>query len=201
MLDVWDFLVHGGPLAPVFWLLLLASGMLAILNLRCNPKQRSATHLWNWFARISIGGLWWQQSLWKTPPTYGVSADGSGGLRYWMNEMVHSASTSVQSHFVANVILPHFSVFAFQVYSGEVLVAALLMVGMFDRVSAILGALMALNLWLGLYRSASEWAWEYFFLVVIQVTFLVVRPGRSWGVDALLQRYPLGKFTWLRRLS
>lgn len=199
--DVWNFLFHGGPLGPVFLLLVLASILLAAINLVRNPAQRSLTHLWNWFARVSIGGLWWEQSLWKTPPAYGVAANGTGGLRYWMEQMVQNASTSAQSHLVANVMLPHFAFFAPQVYFGEVLVAALLVLGLFDRVAAAVGALMALNLWLGLYRSPSEWIWEYFFLLVIQVTFFLMRPGLSWGADALLQRRSLGKFEWLKRLG
>ena len=198
--DVWDFLIHGGPLAPIFWALLLGSLALAVYNLVRCPQQRTLIHAWNWFARISIGGLWWQQSLWKTPPTYGVDASGNGGLLYWMKQMIQGASIPLQSHFVANVVLPHFSAFALQVYLGEVLVAVLLILGLFGRVSAILGALMALNLWLGLYRVPSEWAWEYFFLVVIQVTFLIVRPGRSWGADALIERLPPPRFLWLKKL-
>ena len=201
LLDTWNFIIHDGPLWPVFLLLFLVSLVIATINLVRNPEQRSITHLWNWFTRICIGGLWWEQSLWKTPPAFGVSADGTGGLRYWMDEMVKNASTPAQSHLVSNVILPHFTFFAYQVYAGEVFVAVLLMPGLFDRVSAIVGALMALNLWLGLYRNPSEWAWEYFFLIVIQVTFLIVRPGRSWGADALLIRQPLGRFDWLNKLT
>ena len=36
--------------------------------------------------------MWWQQSLWKLPPTYTDNPDGSGGLRYWMDEMAKWAS-------------------------------------------------------------------------------------------------------------
>ena len=199
--DVWDFLIHGGALGVVFLLLLLASVALAVFNLMRDPAQRTGGHAWNWFVRVAIGGLWWQQSLWKTPPTYGVDADGNGGLRYWMEQMVQYASTPLQSHFVANTILPHFAFFAPQVYLGEVLVAGLLMLGLFNRLAAVLGALMALNLWLGLYRSPTEWIWAYFFLVVIQVTFVILRPGRSWGADAILNHRALDKFDWLKRLG
>lgn len=201
VVDVWDFLIHGGALGVVFLLLLLASIALAVFNLRQDPAQRTAAHAWNWFVRVAIGGLWWQQSLWKAPPAYGVDADGNGGLRYWMEQMVQYACTPLQSHFVANTVLPHFAFFAPQVYLGEVLVAALLMLGLFNRLAAVLGALMALNLWFGLYRSPSEWIWSYFFLLVIQVTFLVVCPGLSWGADGILIRVTRGRFDWLKRLA
>lgn len=197
-LDVWDFVWHGGPLGAIFGVLLVSSVVIAAVNLRLYPEQRTLSHAWNWFVRIAIGGLWWQQSLWKTPPTYGADADGNGGLHFWVEQMVQYASTPLQSHLVENVILKHFALLAPQVYAGEVLVAVLLMLGLFGRVSSIVGALMAVNLWLGLYRSPTEWAWEYFFLVVIQVTFLVVKPGRSWGLDGLMERAPAGRFAWTK---
>ena len=201
LFDVWEFLTHGGNLGLIFWVLLLTSVVFAVINVLRYPEQRSLTHLWNWFARVTIAGLWWQQSLWKTPPNYGVAANGSGGLRFWMEQMVQNASTSLQSHLVANVMLPHFAFFAPQVYFAEVTIAVLLLLGLFNRVAAVLGALMALNLWLGLYRSSSEWIWEYFFLLVIQGMFLIVRPGLSWGADALLRHKPLGRFDWLKQLA
>ena len=48
---------------------------------------------------------------------------------------------------------------------------------------------MAINLWLGLYRSPAEWPWTYFFLIVVQIMLLVQRPGRSVGLDAILLRH------------
>jgi uncharacterized membrane protein YphA (DoxX/SURF4 family) len=186
--DVLDFLTQGEWTSYVFALLALASVVIAAINLWSDPTQRSALHMWNWLARFFIGGLWWQQSLWKLPPTYTDNPDGSGGLRYWMGEMVKWASTGLQRHFVKEVVLPHFYFFAPQVYFSEVLIAVTLILGLFSRLGAFIGALMAINLWLGLYRSPAEWPWTYFFLIIVEIMLLVQRPGRSLGLDAILLR-------------
>lgn len=184
--DTFSFLTTGGWTTVAFWLLLLASIGVALFNYRRDRQQRSALHLWNWLSRLFIGALWWQQSLWKLPPTYTDQPDGSGGLRYWIEQMVQGASFAAQADFVKKIVLPHFYFFAPQVYAGEVLVAVSLMLGLFTRVGGFLGALMAVNLWLGLYRLGSEWPWTYFFLVVIQIMFVAYGPGRSLGLDALM---------------
>jgi len=186
--DALDFLTQGGWTSYVFWLLIIASVVIAAVNLLRDPSQRSGLHLWNWLARFFIGAMWWQQSLWKLPPTYTDNPDGSGGLRYWMEEMAKWASTGLQRHFVKDVVLPHFYFFAPQVYFAEVLISVTLILGLFSRLGAFLGALMAINLWLGLYRSPAEWPWTYFFLIIVQIVFLVQRPGCSLGLDAILQR-------------
>ena len=201
--DAFKFLFHGGWTMVVFWVLMVASIVLAVLNFRRDPKQRSAVDVWNWLARFFIGTMWWQQSLWKIPPTYTDQPDGSGGLRYWMGEMVKNSAFPVQGDFVKNVVLPHFQLFAPQVYFGEVLIAISLILGLFSRLGGLLGTLLAINLWLGLYRAPSEWPWTYFFLAVIQIMFLVYAPGRSLGVDALLiNRERAGTVTspWWKRL-
>jgi uncharacterized membrane protein YphA (DoxX/SURF4 family) len=187
--DALDFLIQGEWTSYVFALLALASVVIAAVNLWRDASQRSVLHLWNWLARFFIGGLWWQQSLWKLPPTYTDNPDGSGGLRYWMGEMVKWASTGLQRHFVKEVVLPHFYFFAPQVYFAEVLIAVTLILGLFSRLGAFIGALMAINLWLGLYRSPAEWPWTYFFLIIVQIMLLVQRPGRSLGLDAILVRH------------
>src|SRR6266849_7486278 len=119
--DALGFLTQASWTTYVFWLLLIASVVIAAVNVRRDSSQRSALHLWNWLARFFIGALWWQQSLWKLPPTYTDQPDGSGGLRYWMGEMAKWASTALQQHFVKDVVLPHFYFFASHVYFSEVL--------------------------------------------------------------------------------
>ena len=103
-----------------------------------------------------------------------------------MEEMVKWASTPLQQWFVKDVVLEHYHFFAPQVYGFEVLVALSLIAGLFTRLGALLGMLMAINLWLGLYRSPGEWPWAYFFLIIIQIMFVIQRPGRSLGLDAIL---------------
>jgi uncharacterized membrane protein YphA (DoxX/SURF4 family) len=187
--DTFSFLMrHEWPIY-LFWLLLLGSIGLAAVNLIRDPSQRTAAHVWMWVARLFIGGLWWQQTLWKLPPTYTDSPDGvSGGLHYWIGEMVQHAAFGWHSWLVEHIIQPHFYVFAPQVYATEVLIAVSLLLGVFTRVGAVLGALMAMNLWLGLYRAPYEWPWTYFFLITLQTTFAVFHAGRSLGLDAILAR-------------
>jgi hypothetical protein len=81
--DTLAFLTRNEWPIYVFWLLLLGSLGIAAVNLLQDPAQRTGRHVWMWVARLLIGGLWWQQTLWKLPPTYTDSPDGvSGGLHY-----------------------------------------------------------------------------------------------------------------------
>lgn len=88
--------------------------------------------------------------------------------------------------FVDLIVLPRISVFGPLVYLVEVAIGVSLMLGLFSRLGALAGALMAINLWLGLYSAPNEWPWTYFFLVVIQSLFVIEPPGRSLGADALI---------------
>ncbi len=187
--DALAFLLRSWWPIPVLWLLLLGSLGLALLNLRQCPEQRTAGHVWMWVMRVCIGILWWQQSLWKLPPTYTDNPDGvSGGLHHWVGEMAKYAAFGLQGAFVKDVVQPHFYLFAPQVYLLEVAIAVSLLLGLWARLGGALGALLATNLWLGLYRAPYEWPWTYFFLILLQVTFAILHAGRSLGVDAILAR-------------
>ena len=171
----------------VFWLLLLSSVAAALQAWRTDPAQRSARHIGIGLLRFITGCMWWQQSLWKIPPHY------DWGLIHWMQEMVDHASTELQSVLVRDLVLPNIAVFGPLVYAIEVAIGASLILGLFTRLGAALGALMAINLWLGLYNAPGEWPWTYMFLVVIQLLFLIYPPGRSLGLDVLLQRHETRK--------
>lgn len=187
--DVAAFLLQPAWTTAVFWLLIVASIVIAVYAWATIPAQRRAAHVWDWVFRFSIGAMWWQQTLWKLPPSYTDHPDkpfGATGLAYWMGVMGKSAAIPLQADFVNNIALPHFYVFAPVVYSLEVLTAVSLLLGLFVRLWGIIGALQILNLWLGLYSAPGEWPWTYFFLLVLMLIFAVHRYGRSLGLDAVI---------------
>ncbi len=187
--DTFEFLVSGGWPILLFWLLLLGGAAAAVYNFVIDSKLHTAKDISMCIARITVGGMWWQQTLGKVPPYYtDLPGVQDSGLRHLMIEMVNNASFSIQSRFVQETVLPHFSVFAPLVYGIEVFIAVSLILGLFTRLGGALGALMAVNLWLGLYRSSYECPWTYFFLILLQVTFTVFQAGRSLGLEAIFAR-------------
>jgi hypothetical protein len=123
--------------------------------------------------------MWWQQSLWKVPPDF-------EGLRHWTEEMVKNAAFPVQARLIESLVLPNFVAFGYLIYCAEVAIGVSLLLGLFVRASSTIGALLIFNIYLGLYRSETEWPWTYAFLVLLMVLFAVERYGRSLGADALI---------------
>jgi DoxX len=192
--DALQFLT-GSALFYVYIGLVIASLVIAGINLSRDPRQRSLKDIATFALRFFIGCMWWQQTLWKLPPTYTDLPDGSGGLRYWMTKMVDGAAFQIHSDFVQYIVLPHFQIFAPLVYAIEVFIGVSLITGTAVWLGGLLGAAMAVNLWLGLYHTHGEWPWTYFFLIVIQLMFVLQRAGRSLGGDALIDQYLVGRHT------
>jgi uncharacterized membrane protein YphA (DoxX/SURF4 family) len=177
--DVLEFLTKPAWPTALFWLLLLGSCAVAAVVAR-QPGQRTPRDIAIWLLRLIVGVMWWQQSLWKIPPNY-------DGLIYWMKQMVDHAAIPVQGELVARIVLPNIAIFGPLVYLTEVAIGVSLILGFCSRLGALAGVAMAVNLWLGLYSAPGEWPWTYFFLVIIQLLFVLDPPGRSLGADVLLR--------------
>ena len=186
--DLIEFLTDRNWPTPVFWLLVIASIAIAVIVWRRRPEQRDFSHLAQWSFRFVMGGFWWQQTLWKLPPSFAQDPSNplTTGLAYWMSQIGKYAAIPLQGYVFSDIVLPHFYTFAPIVYAAEVLVAVSLLLGLFTRFFAAFGALQILNLWLGLYNAPGEWPWTYFFLLVLQCMFAVHCYGRALGLDALL---------------
>ncbi len=189
--DVWEFVTEPSWTTAVFWLLTVASVVVALRVWARDPAQRTLKHGLDWPLRFLIGAMWWQQSLWKLPPYYTddpAAPFGTTGLSFWMGQMAEYAPFKLQARFVKDVVLAHFYLFAPIVYLTEVAIAVSLMLGLLTRLGGLMGFLMAVNLWAGLYVAPHEWPWTYFFLVVVMALYALHPPGRSLGLDVLLRR-------------
>jgi uncharacterized membrane protein YphA (DoxX/SURF4 family) len=164
---------------PTFWVILLVSLVIAIVAFATLAEQRTIGHLVRYIVRGVVGLMWWQQSLWKVPPDF-------DSLRHWVDEMIKNAAFPIQAQLLQSIVLPNFTAFGYLIYSLEVLIGISLITGLFVRATSTIGALMIFNIYLGLYRSDSEWPWTYAFLVLLMVLFAVERYGRSLGADALI---------------
>ncbi len=195
--DAWEFLVGAQPdqvalgdwqwpFVGLFWLLLLGSLLTALAVWRRDGSETSPGPFWAWLFRSLVGIMWFQGALWKLP--FPVS----GGFRYWSEQMVEHAAWPWFGEFVAADMLPNLDVIDPVVFTIELGLAISLMLGLFVRPVATLGAIYVLGLWIGLYRHPAEWPWQYVFLAALHGMFAIMGGRYSLGLDALI--HPL----WLR---
>ena len=186
--------MHAGPLndaiaflarpvwpTPVFWLLLVGSVAIALRAWRHVPVRHGAREPVIWLLRVVVGCLWWQQSLGKLP-------SGQNHVLAWMQYEVAHAALGLRQPLLRMVVLTHFALFAPLIYALEAAIAASLMLGLFTRVFAALGAVYAFLSWLGLYGAPHANPWGTMMLAVVMVGFVVDPPGRALGIDAVLLR-------------
>ena len=140
-------------------------------------------------SRILIGILWFYSLRWKLPPDF-VPESGPG-LMDWLQLEVQHPAFSFYGDFIASVVIPNFTLFAWIIFLAELLVGLSLLTGTMTRLGGIVGLLLALNLGIGLLEVPGEWPWSYIMLAMWQGTFVILGAGRVLGLDALLRRrYP-----------
>jgi thiosulfate dehydrogenase [quinone] large subunit len=150
-------------------------------------SERSMTGLA--LIRIFVGYLWFQQLFWKMPP------DFAGLYKYIIRESQHTiipgygfilqhtflnSCTSLQNASGCTLFVP----LAAGVWIAELIVAISLMFGVFTRIGAILGVILAAQLYVGL--GYVDWYWTYGMLVLLCLVFTAVPAGRRLGVDQWL---------------
>src|SRR6266849_8715972 len=139
--------------------------------------------------RIFVGYLWFQQLFWKLPP------DFAGLYTYIIRESQHTIIPGygyiLQHTFLNGCTSLHtasgctfFVPLAAGVWIAELIVAMSLMFGLFTRFGAILGSVLAIQLYVGL--GYTEWLWTYGMLALLCLALTAVPAGRRLGVDQWL---------------
>ena len=150
-------------------------------------SERSITGLA--LIRILVGYLWFQQLFWKMPPEF------TGLYTYIVRESQHTIIPGygyiLQHTFLTGCTSLHnatgctlFVSLAAGVWTAELVVALSLMFGIFTRFGAILGVILAAQLYFGL--GYADWYWTYGMLVLLCLALTAVPAGRRLGIDQLL---------------
>lgn len=132
--------------------------------------------------RSLIGLLWLASLRWKLPPTF-AAPEGHRSLLEWMNLQVAHPTLGLYADFVANVVIPNFTLFAWLTFLIELAVGLSLTLGLFSRVGAALGLLWSFNLAIGLISVPGEWPWSYLMLIMWHALFLVSVDKQIFGID------------------
>ena len=193
--DVWqfltattsDYLALGGwrfLILALFWVLMIASVVIAFRNWQEDPAQRTGRNIGIAFVRVLIGCMWFEGMLWKLPLPL------SEGLQYWTGQEATRAAFEFHRDFVKDFLLPHLSVIGPFIFLAELTFATSLILGLAVRAVGVLAIAFVLQLWLGIYRPGdpAEWPWSYMFLAMLMFLFALEGAGRCLGFDALLHR-------------
>ncbi|MFN8475550.1 MAG: hypothetical protein U0822_25425 [Anaerolineae bacterium] len=158
-----------------------------------------------WFfalTRIIIGYMWFNQTLWKLPPTFGCTANfafttdinrPTSGLCDFIGRQATYGAIEPYKAFLTGLVIPNIQLVGWGVYMMELAVAISLIFGILTRLGGLLGAIQGINLAIGFVGVPQEWIWTYIFLVLLNLMFVAVGAGRYLGVDHWLRQRVEGR--------
>lgn len=136
--------------------------------------------------RLFTGVLWLANLAWKLPPGFG--RDDPEGLLYSFRRAEADAVLPFLRDWMGSTVIPHFTLFAALVFSVELVAGALLTLGLWARVGALLGTGQALIITLLVVRAPHEWAWTYAMLILLNLVCLVAVTDGRLSATPLLRR-------------
>ena len=133
--------------------------------------------------RIALGGYWLWEQHWKLPPDFGLHQPR--GLMFAFQQSIRYPTLGVYKTFLQDVVVPHFHLFGWLVFLGEVVIGTSLTLGVLTKAGALLGTLQAVNLFVS-QAGTPEGPWLYVALVAANLIVLVTPANRQLSVDCIL---------------
>jgi len=154
------------------------------MNAKAHPKN-SLAGLVLTVVRVGLGLFWLAQQTWKPPPTFGCP---SGGFCFWLDQEIQHPVVPLFADFLRTVIRPNAIAFGWFTLVLEVAIGLALILGVFTRLAALVGALWSVNLLIGLAAVPGESAWYYLAIIAVNLLFVVIGASGQISVDRARQR-------------
>ena len=115
--------------------------------------------------RVFAGLIWLANLSWKLPPSFG--RHDARGLLYSFRVAEHWAVIQPLRHLVRSVVIPHFTLFGWLVFSVELAAGVLLTFGVAPRIGALIGTGQALIIAALVAPAPKEWVFGYAMFVTL----------------------------------
>ena len=136
--------------------------------------------------RIVAGLLWLANLEWKRPPDFGRNQ--KNGLYKYVDGAVAHRVFAPWSWVVEHVVLKQYTLFGWSTLLLESALAALLLLGLWTRPVALLGALNSVAIGLSVLHYPNEWPWSYYLMVALHLVLFASAAGRFGGLDGVRTR-------------
>ncbi len=131
--------------------------------------------------RVLMGVLWLSNLTWKLPPDFG--RHDPRGLMYSFHQAEHYAIGAPLRRFMADVVIPHFTLFGWQVFLVEAVAGVLLLLGWHTRVGAVVGLLQAIAITVLTGRAPNQWLWGFVLFIAVSLVLVLVPSNRHMSLD------------------
>lgn len=132
--------------------------------------------------RIAVGAYWLYEQHWKLPPDFGLHQPR--GLLFSFEQSIAHPTLGIYATFLRDVVVPHFHLFGWLLFAGEVTIGTSLALGAFTKTGAALGTLQAANLIVAMGRTP-EGPWIYVAILAANVAVLATPSDRRLSLDRL----------------
>jgi uncharacterized membrane protein YphA (DoxX/SURF4 family) len=133
--------------------------------------------------RILAGLLWLSNLEWKRPSDFGL--DLKNGLYKYVNSAVTNPVFGPYSWFVEHIVLKQYRLFGWITLLTEAAMAIFLLLGLWTRFFALIGAMLSTSILLSVLYYPHEWPWSYFLMIGLHLMIFAVGPGRFAGLDGV----------------
>jgi len=109
----------------------------------------------------------------------------------WIGRQIGDLATidiySWYRSFLITIVNPHHVLFGYLITWGEIMVGLCLLLGIFTRISSLIGLFIVLNFFFGpgMAKGGASFAQQQTFLVTL-VVFILSNPGQTLGLDGFL---------------
>jgi uncharacterized membrane protein YphA (DoxX/SURF4 family) len=133
--------------------------------------------------RILVGLMWLANIEWKRPSDFGQHQ--KNGLYKYVDAAISHRVFGPWSWIVEHIVLKQYTLFGWSTLLLESTLAAMLLLGLWTRPVAMIGAANSVAIALSVLHYPNEWPWSYYLMIGAHLLLAATGAGRYLGLDGV----------------